>query len=59
MGLINGLKEEEIRECLLHVMGYCGFPAGLDAYVFKCQDKEIIADQTGSRPQMKLSGVQD
>ena len=31
MGLSNGLKEEEIRECLLHVMGYCGFPTGLDA----------------------------
>jgi 4-carboxymuconolactone decarboxylase len=30
-GLGNGLKEEEIRECLLHVMGYCGFPTGLDA----------------------------
>jgi 4-carboxymuconolactone decarboxylase len=33
MGLGNGLKEEEIRECLLHVMGYCGFPTGLDAQV--------------------------
>ncbi|GJN87605.1 hypothetical protein Rhopal_000560-T1 [Rhodotorula paludigena] len=32
MGLKNGLSEEEIRECLLHVMGYCGFPAGLDAF---------------------------
>jgi 4-carboxymuconolactone decarboxylase len=31
IGLSNGLKEEEIRECLLHVMGYCGFPTGLDA----------------------------
>ena len=31
MGLINGLTEVEIRECLLHIMGYCGFPAGLDA----------------------------
>jgi 4-carboxymuconolactone decarboxylase len=31
IGLGNGLKEEEIRECMLHVMGYCGFPAGLDA----------------------------
>jgi 4-carboxymuconolactone decarboxylase len=31
MGLINGLTEEEIRECLLHVMGYCGFATGVEA----------------------------
>lgn len=31
MGLLNGLKEEEIREALMHVMGYVGFPAGLNA----------------------------
>ena len=32
-GLVNGLEPDEIRECLLHVMGYCGFPTGLDACV--------------------------
>jgi hypothetical protein len=32
-GLNNGLKEEEIREAMMHVMGYCGFPRGLDAWV--------------------------
>ncbi|EJD43257.1 CMD-domain-containing protein [Auricularia subglabra TFB-10046 SS5] len=31
-GLHNGLSEEEIRETLLHVMGYCGFPTGLEAF---------------------------
>jgi 4-carboxymuconolactone decarboxylase len=31
MGLSNGLNEVEIREAVLHVMGYCGFPTGLDA----------------------------
>jgi 4-carboxymuconolactone decarboxylase len=31
MGLGNGLTEVEIREAVLHVMGYCGFPTGLDA----------------------------
>jgi 4-carboxymuconolactone decarboxylase len=30
-GLSNGLSEGEIRESMLHVMGYCGFPTGLDA----------------------------
>lgn len=30
-GLGNGLTEDEIRECMLHVMGYCGFPTGLEA----------------------------
>ncbi|GFZ49300.1 hypothetical protein JCM24511_07419 [Saitozyma sp. JCM 24511] len=32
MGLSNGLNEVEIREAVLHVMGYCGFPTGLDAF---------------------------
>ncbi|PAK71708.1 hypothetical protein B8W95_13320, partial [Staphylococcus pasteuri] len=32
-GLVNGLEPDEIRECLLHVMGYCGFPTGLEACV--------------------------
>ncbi|KAG0663241.1 hypothetical protein C6P46_002831 [Rhodotorula mucilaginosa] len=31
-GLVNGLEPDEIRECLLHVMGYCGFPTGLEAF---------------------------
>ncbi|GAA5984676.1 hypothetical protein JCM10908_003454 [Rhodotorula pacifica] len=31
-GLVNGLEPEEIRECLMHVMGYCGFPTGLEAF---------------------------
>jgi 4-carboxymuconolactone decarboxylase len=30
-GLSNGLTEGEIRESMLHVMGYCGFSTGLDA----------------------------
>jgi 4-carboxymuconolactone decarboxylase len=30
-GLSNGLTEGEIRESMLHIMGYCGFPTGLDA----------------------------
>lgn len=29
--LNNGLTEVEIREALLHVMGYGGFPKGLEA----------------------------
>jgi hypothetical protein len=30
-GLLNGLTEAEIRESMMHVIGYCGFPTGLDA----------------------------
>ncbi|KAK1922512.1 CMD-domain-containing protein [Papiliotrema laurentii] len=30
--LNNGLTEVEIREAMLHVMGYCGFPTGLEAF---------------------------
>lgn len=30
-GLRNGLTEGEIREAMMHIMGYCGFPTGLDA----------------------------
>lgn len=33
IGLSNGLTEVEIREAMLHVAGYCGFPSGLDAWV--------------------------
>jgi alkylhydroperoxidase/carboxymuconolactone decarboxylase family protein YurZ len=29
--LNNGLTEIEIREAMLHIMGYCGFPVGLEA----------------------------
>jgi 4-carboxymuconolactone decarboxylase len=29
--LNNGLSEIEIREAMLHIMGYCGFPVGLEA----------------------------
>jgi alkylhydroperoxidase/carboxymuconolactone decarboxylase family protein YurZ len=29
--LNNGLTEIEIREAVLHIMGYCGFPVGLEA----------------------------
>lgn len=28
----NGCTDEEIRECLLQVMVYCGAPAGLEAF---------------------------
>ena len=28
----NGLTKEEIREALIHVIPYAGFPAGLDAF---------------------------
>lgn len=31
--LRNGLTEENIREAMLHVLGYGGFPKGLEAYV--------------------------
>ncbi|RSH84073.1 hypothetical protein EHS25_005318 [Saitozyma podzolica] len=30
--LNNGLTEIEIREAMLHIMGYCGFPVGLEAF---------------------------
>jgi len=30
--LRNGLKKEEIRECLLQTAVYCGVPASLDAF---------------------------
>ncbi|KAL7420414.1 hypothetical protein Q5752_005384 [Cryptotrichosporon argae] len=39
IGLVNGLTEDEIRECLIHVMGYCGYPAGMEA--FKVADEVI------------------
>lgn len=28
----NGASREEIREALIHVIPYCGFPAGIDAF---------------------------
>ena len=28
----NGLTKEEIREALIHVIPYAGFPAGIDAF---------------------------
>ncbi|EIM85370.1 CMD-domain-containing protein [Stereum hirsutum FP-91666 SS1] len=31
-GLNNGLTEVEIREVLLQIMAYCGFPTGLEAF---------------------------
>ena len=30
--LNNGASREEIREALIHVIPYCGFPAGIDAF---------------------------
>jgi 4-carboxymuconolactone decarboxylase len=30
--LRNGCTPEEIREVLLHATGYCGFPAGVEAF---------------------------
>lgn len=30
--LNNGLTKEEIREALIHVIPYAGFPAGIDAF---------------------------
>ncbi|RSH81299.1 uncharacterized protein EHS24_008741 [Apiotrichum porosum] len=38
--LNNGLTETEIRECMMHVTGYGGFPKGLEA--FRICERAII-----------------
>ncbi|MBZ6370523.1 MAG: carboxymuconolactone decarboxylase family protein [Microbacterium hominis] len=50
-GLVNGLEPDEIRECLLHVMGYCGFPTGLEACVLPAPSvSHLVLRASGTAP---------
>jgi 4-carboxymuconolactone decarboxylase len=44
--LTNGVTPDEIREVLIQVAGYAGFPAGVEAFRAV---QPVIAEHTGSR----------
>ncbi len=46
--ITNGATREEIRETLIHVIPYCGFPAAFDA--FEVAEKALLEDAEHDEP---------
>ncbi|WOO82990.1 4-carboxymuconolactone decarboxylase [Vanrija pseudolonga] len=55
--LRNGLTEVEIREAMLQIMGYAGFPVGLNAFrVVEAAIEEYKAEQAAEGGEAKAEG---